>query len=115
MPEAILLVFTTLDPAKRREHNDWWLYAHAHDLLETPGMVQCQRYRTLDPDPADDDSNSMNIYEFDTDDPAAAFRRILEEDAGVRRPQGRFSQFSRRGKAHASGLYQHWDLMQGRW
>jgi hypothetical protein len=115
MPEVILLVFTGSDPARRVEHDDWWLFSHAHDLLETPGMTQCQRYRSLDPNPAEGDANSMNIYEFDTDDPAGAFVRILEEDLGVRRPQGRFSPFSRSSEPHASGLYRHWDPMKGRW
>ena len=78
-------------------------------------MVQCQRYRTLDPAPADDDANFLNIYEFDADDPAAAFTTILEEDVGVRQVQGRFSPFGRSGKPNARGLYRHWDLMSGRW
>jgi hypothetical protein len=115
MPEVILLVFTGMDPARKSEHDDWWLYAHAHDLLETPGMTQCQRYRTCDPQPAADDANVLNIYEFDTDDPAAAFKKILDDDVNVRRPQGRFSPFSRSVKPHASGVYRHWDVMQGKW
>jgi hypothetical protein len=115
MPEAILLVFGGIDPAKRQEHDDWWLYAHAHDLLETPGLTQCERYRNLDPNPAEDDAAVLNIYELDADDPAAVFARILDDDVNVRRPQGRFSPFSRPSKAHASGLYRHWDLMLGRW
>jgi hypothetical protein len=115
MPEVILLVFTGSDPTRRVEHDDWWLFSHAHDLLETPGMTQCQRYRSLDPSPAEGDANSMNIYEFDTDDPVGAFRKILEDDRNVRRPQGRFSPFSRSSKPHASGLYRHWDPMKGRW
>jgi hypothetical protein len=115
MPEAILLVFSGADPTKQREHNDWWLYAHSHDLLETPGMVQCERYRSLDPARAEDDALFLNIYEFDTDDPAGALRKILEDDEKVRKPQGRFSPFNRQCKAGASGLYRHWDLMGGRW
>ena len=111
MPETILLVFGGVDPTKKVEHDDWWLYTHAHDLLEVPGLVQCERYRTLNPNPAEDDASVLNIYEFDVDEPAAAFRRILEDDVKIRRVQGRFSPFSRPAKPHASGLYQHWDLM----
>jgi hypothetical protein len=115
MPEVVLLVFSGVDPSRLTEHNDWWLYAHAHDLLETPGMTQCERYRNLDPARADDDALSMNIYEFDTDEPAAALMRILDDDEKVRKPQGRFSPFNRPCKQHASGLYRHWDVMSGRW
>lgn len=115
MPEVVLLVFSGADPSKQREHNDWWLYAHSHDLLETPGMTQCERYRNLDPAAADDDALFMNIYEFDTDDPAGALLRILEDDEKVRKPQGRFSPFNKPCKQHASGLYRHWDPMAGRW
>ena len=115
MPEAVLLVFSGTDPTKEIEQNDWWLYAHSHDLLETPGMTQCERYRNLDPNRADDDALFMNIYEFDTDDPAAALRKILDDDEKVRKPQGRFSPYNRPCKPHASGLYRHWDVMAGRW
>lgn len=115
MPEAILLVFSGADETKQREHNDWWLYAHSHDLLETPGMTQCERYRSLDPQRAADDALFMNIYEFDTDDPAGALVKILQDDEKVRKPQGRFSPFNKPCKQHASGLYRHWDPMVGRW
>jgi hypothetical protein len=111
MPEAVLLLFSAAAPDRLVEHDDWWLYAHAHDLLETPGMKQCQRFRTLNPQPADDEANVLNIYEFDCDDPAAAVRRILEDDLNIRRPQGRFSPFSKSVKSGASGVYRHWDLM----
>jgi hypothetical protein len=115
MPEVILLVFSGADPTKQREHNDWWLYAHSHDLLETPGVTQCERYRNLDPLRADDDALFLNVYEFDTDDAVAALRRILDDDEKVRKPQGRFSPFNRPCKPHASGLYRHWDVMTGHW
>ena len=111
MPESILLVFAGMDPAKKREHDDWWLYTHSHDLLELPGMTQCERFVSLDPSPGADDANLLNIYEFDCDDPGAAFVRILEDDKNIRRPQGRFSPYSRRTRNHASGVYTHWDLM----
>ena len=115
MPEVVLLVFAGSDPTKEMEQNDWWLYTHSHDLLETPGMTQCEHYRNLNHDRAEDDALFLNIYEFDADDPEGALRQILEDDERVRKPQGRFSPFNRPCKPHASGLYRHWDLMQGRW
>ena len=111
MPEVILLVFAGMDPGKKFEHDDWWLYTHAHDLLETPGMVQCHRYLSLDPQPAEQEPNLLNVYEFDMDDPAAAFQRILEDDKNIRRVEGRFSSFSKPAKSYGSGLYRHWDIM----
>jgi hypothetical protein len=115
MPEVLLLVFSGADPAREVEHNDWWLYAHSHDLLETPGMTQCERYRNLNPTREGDEALFMNIYEFDTVDPVAALATILGDDEKVRKPQGRFSPFNRPCRQHASGLYRHWDVMGGRW
>ncbi|MCL5734269.1 MAG: hypothetical protein M1274_01555, partial [Actinobacteria bacterium] len=115
MPEVVLLVFSGADPTREAEHNDWWLYAHSHDLLETPGMTQCERYRNLNPARAEDEALFLNIYEFDTGDPVAALMTILDDDEKVRKPQGRFSPFNRPCRQHASGLYRHWDVMAGRW
>ena len=112
MPEVILLVFNNTDPVQQREHSRWWLYAHAHDLLETPGMTQCERFRNLNPDRVEDDALFLNIYEFDTDDAAGALRQILADDERVRKPQGRFSPFNQPCQPSASGLYRHWDLME---
>jgi hypothetical protein len=111
MPEILLVVFGGMDPSKKLEHDDWWLHTHAHDLLETPGMVQCHRYLTLNPAPAEQEPNLLNLYEFDMDNPGVAFLKILQDDKSIRRVQGRFSNFSRPVKAYGSGLYQHWDLM----
>lgn len=111
MPETILLVFGGMDPSKKLEHDDWWLYTHSHDLLETPGMVQCHRYFSLSPAPAEQEPIVLNMYEFDTENPGAAFLKILQDDKNVRRVQGRFSSFSRSVKSYGSGLYQHWDRM----
>lgn len=111
MPEAILLVYAGMDPARKTEHDDWWLYTHAHDLLETPGLVQCYRYLSLNPEPAERESNLLNIYEIDSDDPGTVLLRILEDDRDIRRVEGRFSSYSVKTAPHGSGLYRHWDLM----
>ncbi len=111
MPEAVLLYYSNHDPARKIEHDDWWLYTHAHDLLETPGLVQCSRYHTLNPEPAEKEAKILNVYEIDADDPGAVLLRVLHDDRDVRRPQGRFSSFSREGDWHGTGLYRHWDPM----
>lgn len=111
MPEAFLLYYSNNDPARKVDHDDWWLNTHAHDLLETPGLVQCTRYQTLNPDPAELEAKILNVYEIDAADPGAVLLRVLQDDRDVRRPQGRFSSFSREGDWHGTGLYRHWDLM----
>lgn len=114
MPEALLLVFVSADPGRKFEYDDWWLFTHAHDLLETPGVVQCQRYWSLNPRPAENEANGLHIYEIDSDDAVAVVRRILEDDRDIRRPQGRFlsgTRRARRPQSYGNGLYQHWDLM----
>ena len=113
MPEAILLVFNISNPGRELEHDDWWQNTHAHDLLETPGIVQCSRFKNLNPKPADNEATKLNFYEIDSDDPVAVCKRIFSDDKNVRRPQGRMSPstLSRQAENYTRGLYQHWDLM----
>ncbi|MBI4288262.1 MAG: hypothetical protein HY671_07545 [Chloroflexi bacterium] len=113
MPEAMLMVYTVTQPGKELDHDDWWLNTHAHDLLETPGLVQCSRFRNLNPKPAENEATRLNLYEIDSDDPVAVCKRIFSDDRTVRRPSGRMtpSTFSHQAESYARGLYQHWDLM----
>jgi hypothetical protein len=113
MPEAMLLFYSHMDPAKKMEHDDWWLYTHAHDVLETPGLVQCSRYVTHNPEPDLLDARILNVYEIDADDPSAVLLNILEDDRNVRRGEGRFSTFTLPNTplSPGSGLYRHWDRM----
>lgn len=109
MPEAVLLVFNSSRPGKNFEHDDWWQYTHSHDLLETPGMVQTERYRNLNPKMSEQDPTCLNIYEIDSPDPVAVCQRVFEDDKNIRRPQGRFSGFNLKAESFGPGLYQHWD------
>jgi hypothetical protein len=109
MPEAIFIVPTLCnDPAREDEFCNWYLYTHFHDLLETPGVVQAHRYRTLDPNLPDGDPSYVALYEFDADDPAAVQRLILETDRDVRIPQGRMITCIR--APHGLATYQHIDV-----
>jgi len=105
------LVFISAEPARILDHDEWWLYAHAHDLLETPGLVQCHRYRSLKPKPAGDDATHLHIYEIDSDDPAAVVLKILEDDRDLRKPQGRMISGTNRAQPYSRGVYRHWDIM----
>ena len=111
MPETLLLYYSNTKPGRELEHDDWWLNVHAHDLLETPGLVECSRFRTLNPRPAELEAKSIMIYEIDDEDPGAVLLRVLSGDRNVRRPEGRFSTFAGEGDWHGTGLYRHWDLM----
>lgn len=111
MPEAMFLVFVTTDPARIYDHDDWWLYTHAHDLLETPGLVQCHRYQTLNPKPAEKEAINLHIYEIESDNPVSVLQSILEDDRDIRKPQGRFIGGGGRAQCYGRGIYRHWDLM----
>jgi len=90
MPEAIFVVPTVCtDPNREEEFRDWYLHTHFHDLLETPGVVQAHRYRSLNPDPRAGEALYLAIYEVDSDDPMGVMRRIFEDDRSIRIPQGR--------------------------
>jgi len=90
MPEAMFVVPTLCsDPGREDEFRDWYLNTHFHDLLETPGVVQAHRYRSLNPSPKEGESRYLAIYEINADDPAGVVRQILRDDRDTRIPQGR--------------------------
>ena len=90
MPEAMFVVPTICtDPNREDEFRDWYLHTHFHDLLETPGVVQAHRYKSLNPKPKDNESRYLAIYEIASDDPTAVVRKILQDDRDFRIPQGR--------------------------
>ncbi len=109
MPEAMLVVPTVCaDPDREDEFRDWYLHTHFHDLLETPGVVQAHRYRSLNPAPTDNESRYLAIYEIDSDDPANVVRRILQDDRDIRVPQGRMIDCIQ--APDGLDTYQHLDL-----
>ncbi len=116
MPETLLLVTTRTanDPVSREAQDDWWLYAHSHDLCEYSGLVQAERYHNLRPTPDEDGALSLHIYELDHDDPVALLSQISKDDRAIRRPQGRFlpgPPGSSKAVSYLRGLYEHWDIM----
>lgn len=109
MPEAMLVVPTICaDPKREDEFRDWYLHTHFHDLLETPGVVQAHRYRSLNPAPKENESRYLAIYEIDSDDPAAVVRQIFRDDRDIRVPQGRIIDCIQ--APDGLGTYQHTDL-----
>ena len=109
MPEAILVVPTICtDPAREEEFYAWYLSTHFHDLLETPGLVQAHRYRSLNPKPEEGEARYLALYEIESDDPTDVVRQIGEGDRNVRGPQGRMIDCIR--VPYGMGTYQHIDL-----
>jgi cytidylate kinase len=109
MPEAMLVVPSICtDTAREKEFNDWYLYTHFHDLLETPGLVQASRYQSLNPKPDDREARYLALYEIDSDNPLAVVGQITDEDQSKRRPQGRIIDCIK--TRYASGTYEHIDL-----
>jgi len=106
MPAALLAVPTICtDPSREKEFNDWYLYTHFHDILETPGLTQAHRYRNLNPQPLANEATYLALYEIDAEDPAAVVRQIEQDDRTIRIPQGRMIDCIR--LAWGSGAFQH--------
>jgi hypothetical protein len=109
MPEVLLVVPTICtDLAREKEFNDWYLYTHFHDILETPGVEQAHRYRSLNPKPGENEARYMALYEIETDDPAAVVRQIESDDKTKRIPQGRMIDCIK--LAYTSGTFKHIEI-----
>jgi len=109
MPDVLLVVPTSCtDPARLTEFNQWYLFTHFHDILETPGLVQASRYRSLNPNPESHEAAFLALYEIESDDPAAVVRQIQTDDSEKRIPQGRMIDCIR--LQFGSGTFEHVDL-----
>jgi len=109
MPEAMLVVPSICTDLNREaDFNEWYLYTHHHDLLETPGLVQTHRYVNVDPNYTQEEGKYLALYEIDAEDPAEVVRKILEDDRNVRIPQGRMINCIR--ATYGFGTYQHIDI-----
>ncbi|MFH1650525.1 MAG: hypothetical protein ABID87_00255 [Chloroflexota bacterium] len=111
MPEAILVVMVNVAPDMEDLFYEWWLDVHAYDLVEEPGVVQGSRFRTMNPAPAEDEPNTMLIYEIDADDPGAGVKKVFTDEMTIRRPAGRSDPQPnpRPRPTFARGLFQHVD------
>ncbi len=108
MPEAMLVVPSVCtDPDRDAEFNEWYLYTHHHDLLETPGLVQAHRYRNSGEN-HEIEGKYLALYEIDDADPAAVVKKILEDDRSIRIPQGRMIDCIR--ATYGFGTYRHIDI-----
>lgn len=113
MPNMFLMIPNMNDPKDLEILDDWWLYTHAHDLMETPGYVQCSRYHNISPDFSLGDPLAVNFYEIDSDDPIRQQIRNMIDDR-TRAKEGRIWGHIANPKPHPTclcGVFEHWDIM----
>lgn len=109
MPEAMLVVPSICTELKREEEfNEWYLYTHHHDLLETPGLVQTHRYVNMNPRSTPEEGKYLALYEIDAESPGEVVRKIFEDDRNIRIPQGRMINCIK--ATYGFGTYQHIDI-----
>lgn len=113
MPNMFLMIPNMNYPKDREALDDWWLYTHAHDLMEYPGYVECSRYHNISADYTVGDPLAINFYEIDSDDPVGLQIKNITEDGG-RAKEGRIWGHFENPPAHPTnliGIFEHWDIM----
>ena len=113
MPNMFLMIPNMNYPKDLETLDDWWLYTHAHDLMETPGYVQCSRYHNISSDYSVGDPLAVNFYEIDSDDPVHQQIRNMIDDR-TRSKEGRIWGHFENPPAHPTclcGVFEHWDIM----
>jgi len=113
MPNMMLMIPNMNYPKDGEALDDWWLYTHAHDLMETPGYVQCSRYHNISSDYSVGDPLAINFYEIDSDDPVQQQIRNLIDDRR-RAKEGRIWGHFENPAPHPTclcGVFEHWDIM----
>lgn len=114
MPNLILLIPNQNYKRDLEMIDDWWLYTHAHDLMETPGYVECSRYHNVSPDYQEGDPSALNIYEIDSDDPIhhPEIQNMIEDRQRFR--EGRIPTYLKSPasrETYLCGIFEHWDIM----
>ncbi|MBO5999046.1 MAG: hypothetical protein J6P87_05100 [Lachnospiraceae bacterium] len=111
MPEAFVMISNSCYKKNLPIQDDWWVYTHAHDLMETPGYTQCSRFHSLDKDIDAGEVAAVNIYEIDAEDPHKTNDQNVREDV-ERFAQGRVLAIN--GPAlkgmQFMGIFHHWDI-----
>lgn len=70
MSVILRMVYTSVDPARDAEFNDWYNAEHVHDMLRVPGVVSCRRYRKVS---GNNRHDYLALYEFDSQESVDAF------------------------------------------
>jgi hypothetical protein len=71
----INLIFTNCpDPKRREEFERWYMHTHLVDLKGTKGLVRARRFKNRDP--KDEPSQTVTLYEFETDDIDASIAEL---------------------------------------
>ncbi len=114
MPELMLIIPNANYVKDLETIDDWWLYTHAHDLMEIPGYVQCSRYHNITPTFTEGDPLGLNFYEIDSDDPVnwPSLDNIIGDQQ--RAKDGRVWGHIANPPGHPTfllGTFEHWDIM----
>jgi antibiotic biosynthesis monooxygenase (ABM) superfamily enzyme len=79
MARHILVVQTECEPGQEKVFNDWYDEVHVPDVLDVPGFVRGQRFEAVPGLRGElPDRRFLAIYEFETDDPAAALADLRQ-------------------------------------
>lgn len=88
MKNCVLVVYSNPVDGREDEYNDWYNRIHLPDVLKVPGFVSAQRFEISgsagfgNGGPGNTGWRYLAIYEFATDDPAAAFAALMERAGG---------------------------------
>ena len=89
MEKWILVVYTNCtDPTKEAEFNSWYDNIHVPDILETPGILNANRYLNNGSD--ESTGKFVAIYEIQTEDIETTMT-ALKDNIGKKTEQGRVS------------------------
>lgn len=70
MSVIVRMVYTSIDPEREDEFNQWYNAEHVRDMLKTPGVVSCRRYRKV---AGPSTHGYLAVYEFDSQESLDAF------------------------------------------
>jgi hypothetical protein len=80
MHQALLLVYTDVDPEHEEAFHQWYDTVHLPDLLAIDGFVGARRYKLSGPEPRNQQpaSRYLAVYELASDDTKAIMGRLRE-------------------------------------
>ena len=71
---ALTILVNCPDPERREEFERWYIHTHLPDLKDTVGLVRARRFKNRTSE--DDPSQSMTLYEFESDDLQASIGEL---------------------------------------
>ena len=84
MPGYKMVVFTNPVPGREEEYRSWYRDTHLADILSIDGFCGAQHFTLAGGVAGEQKYSHMAIYELDTDDGAAALKRLSQAAADGR-------------------------------